>query len=422
MIEVIGANHKTAPLELRERLTGAVPTEGEGLRAARETCGLDELAVLSTCNRIEFYFSRSCDTEHFGHWLSSAAGLSRDAADSALYRFRGAEAARHLFRVTCGLDAMVLGETEVFAQVKSAYEAARKAGTTGSALNPLFQRAFAAAKRVHSTTDLCKGSVSVGSVAARLIKREAGGLSGRLVVVIGAGAMAENLLANVAGLGSPRVVVVNRSSARGAALARRFGGRTAGLGEIGPLLASADVVIASTSGRSYLVTAESLRARSGSRPLVILDASVPRNVDPRVADKKGVRLFNIDDLKALSGAAAASRRGKAVKADAVVDEEVEAYRSWLAARQVLPVVEGLKSKASRIAEAEVEAAVKSVRSGASAESQLHKLAQRLTNRLLHDPLSALKAAADGEEAERLSEAARVLHGLPENGAKGKAER
>ncbi len=418
MIEVIGASHKTAPLELRERLAREAAGGPGGLRRLRDARHLEELAVISTCNRVEFYVRTRPEANHFGHHVAAVACLSREAVSSALYHSAGADAARHLFAVASGLDAMVVGETEILGQCKAAYQAARAAGTAGTMLNALFQRAFTAAKRVHSETGISRGKVSLGSVAASLMRREIGCLPGRRVLVVGAGAMAESVLAGVACEGVA-VTVANRTGERGERLAARFNARAADLADLAALLPEADIVITSTSGDSYLVTPGMALAAAGRRrePLVVLDVSVPRNVDPACASVAGVRLFNIDDLKGAAEANLAVRREKLDKAFGIVDEEVKGFEVWLAEREVVPVVRRLRERAKRTADAELEAALRNVAKGAAAGDEMRKLARRLTNKFLHEPLSALKAAADSEDAERLADAARRLHGIRDNGEK-----
>jgi len=418
MLEVIGANHKTSPLEVRERLAVSSESLPEALKSLKSACDLSELAILSTCNRVEFYFQRPGGGEQLGHHLAAIAGLSREAVRASVYHLKGDNAIRHLFCVAAGLDSMALGETEVLSQCKSAYEAALGAGTTGGVLNPLFQRAFGAAKRVHSVTGVSKGKTSIGSVSLALVTREIGDLTGAVVLVVGAGAMAENALAHITTLGTPKVVIANRSRERSRVLAERFSGETVGLNEVGATLASAQVVITSTSGAKFLLTQEMVaKARKRSaQPLFLLDLSVPRNVEPSVGKLAGVKLFNIDDLKDLADAARTVRKKELDKATVIIDEEVALFNEWMASQQVMPVVRALKEKAARLEEREVAAALKNIEKGASPEAQIRILAKRLTSRLLHDPLCALKGAArSGDEVEALACAARKLHGIGENG-------
>lgn len=415
-IEVIGASHKTSTLEVRECLAVSSERLPEALFEMRNACGLEELVVISTCNRVEYYFRSPNGGAAVGHHLASTGGLSSDAVRANIYHLRGAQTVRHLFAVASGLDSMVVGETEVLGQVKTAYDAALAAATTGVVFNSLFQRAIAAAKRVHASTKLSRGHTSVGSVSAALIKRELGSLEGKRVLAIGAGAMAENVLSHVAAAAGS-LVVANRTPRRAAALAEKFGGKSVGLEDLDALIGDADVAVTSTSGESFVLSHDMVAGASNrSAPLVILDISVPRNVEPSAGTLPGVRLFNIDDLQELAEESRVLREKEATAAARLIDTEVAAFEEWLSSRQVTPVVTKLTDRVRAAESAEVEKALANIRRGSNPEDEVRKLAERLSNQFLHTPLAALKSAAsDDERAERLSAAARELHGIGDNG-------
>ena len=286
--QVAGVNHRTASLELREKL--AVPADDlpASIKRLRRECALESLVVLSTCNRLEFYFRGEVDSV-ISH-LAAVGGFPAREAHNVIYSHKGAAAAEHLFSVTAGLDSMILGETEVLAQCKWAYETALEAGTTGPVLNAAFQQAFLAAKRVHSETPISRGHTSVGSVGTALVRKVFADLTARTVLVIGAGTMACNTLENLAALKPSEIVVANRSVKKGRALAAKFSGRAARLSSVPALLKTADVVVASASSPRHIITRTLLGEATHGRdePLVILDIAVPRNVEPCAGELPGV--------------------------------------------------------------------------------------------------------------------------------------
>ncbi len=411
---VAGVSHNTASLELREKLAVVAGDLRSSLAAIRRKCALDELVVLSTCNRLEFYFRGDGD-QVIAH-MAAAGGFPVHEAHNVIYRHDGEAAARHLFSVAAGLDAMIFGETEVLAQCKAAYEAALTAGATGAVLNAAFQQAFLTAKRVHCETAISRGHTSVGSVAAALVRRIFGGLDGRGVLVIGAGTMASNTLENLARLGPREVVIANRSIPRARELAGRFGGRAARLSSVESLLEETDVVVASASSASHIVTRDLLESVSLRRksPFLILDIAVPRNVEPAVAELSGVSLYNIDSLKETADKNAKARKRASAMAHRIVSEEAGSFESLMAERRVAPLVAELKEMARKIASSEVRAALRRVESGAVAADEIEKLAHRVANKILHAPVAALKQAAANGGAERLADAARKLHGLKDD--------
>ncbi|MHC4713866.1 MAG: glutamyl-tRNA reductase [Planctomycetota bacterium] len=412
--EVVGASHKTASLELRERITLGAEDRATLRRLKRDLC-LDELVVLSTCNRFELYFIGCADS--VVEFLAGRGGFPPAEAHNVMYGRGGAEAALHLFSVAAGLDSMVVGETEVLSQCKSAYEAALAAGVTGPVLNAAFQRAFEAAKKVHRRTALSRGRISVGSLAKALVSGKFGDLSGRTLVVIGAGTMARNALANLSELDPDEIIVVNRSRKSAAPLARKFGARTEILSRLAGILAKADVVVASAASPKAILTAGAVRRsqkKRGYRPCFLLDIAVPRNIDLAAGDVKGVTLLNIDSLQGLADRNAGARRRECPKARRIIETEAAKLERLLAERTVAPVITALQSKMDAVAEREVRRSLKRLKAGAAPEEELRKLATALSKRFLHGPVSALKEAAANGGAQEISRAALKLYGLAEN--------
>ncbi|MCD6406104.1 MAG: glutamyl-tRNA reductase [Planctomycetes bacterium] len=415
-LEVAGADHRSVPLEVREKV--AVPGEilTARLRDMRRCGRLTELVIISTCNRVEFYYRGS--REALFDYVASTCGISVAEAEGLLYHYSGAEAAAHLFAVAAGLESMVLGETEVLSQCKAAYEEALAAGTTGPVTNAAFQRAFAAAKRVHSETAISRGRTSIGSIAATLAREEFGMLSDRTVLVIGAGTMARNTLQNLARLAPGRIVVANRSVKKAALLARSFGGRAARLSSLPRLAVQADVIVAAAARASYILTAKALvrsqKERKGA-PCLILDIAVPRNVEPSAQKVKGVSLFNIDSLRELAHRNASARKRARGKAHRIIEAQAKDFEEHLAQRALAPVISALEEKARALAAGEVRRALRRIASGVSPGEEISILADRLVGKLLHAPVSALKESLAKGDTEALCEAAKRLHGLGNNG-------
>ncbi len=415
-LEVAGIDHKSVPLEVREKV--AVPGEilTARLRDMHRCCRLGELVIISTCNRVEFYYCG--DREAVFDYVASACGISASEAGSLLYYYGGTEAVAHLFAVASGLESMVLGETEVLSQCKAAYEKALAAGTTGPVTNAAFQRAFAAAKRVHSETGISRGRTSIGSIAAALAREQFGTLSDRAVLVIGAGTMALNMLQNLARLAPGRIVVANRSVKKAALLARRFGGHAARLSSLPRLAVEADVIVAAAASLSYILTTKAVvrsqEEREGAACL-IFDIAVPRNVEPSAQEVKGVSLFNIDSLRELAQRNAAARKRARGKARRIVEAQAKDFEKLLAQRALLPVISALEEKARALAAGEVRTALRRLASGVSPEEEISILADRLVGKLLHAPVSALRESLARGDAEALCEAVKRLHGLGNNG-------
>jgi glutamyl-tRNA reductase len=331
---VVGLNHRTAPVEVREKLSvapGALARVMEGVRGFA-----DEAVVVSTCNRVEIYARKdggAIGVEAVRRFFAGMGGVAEKDLKGALYEFRDGEAVKHLFEVAAGLDSMVPGETQVLAQVKEAYMRASEAGMTGGFLNPLFQAAFHEAKRIHTETEVGRRKVSVGSVAVELAEKVLGGLAGKGVLVLGAGKMGELTLRHLAAAGAGSIVVANRTHAAAAELAEKFKGRAVAFTALDESLRSADIVVASSGAPHYLVFADNLgpiMAGRGGRPLFFIDISVPRNVEPEVKKIAGVHLYDIDDLQGVVEKNLGKRKEEVARCRGMVDAAARKY--WDGAR------------------------------------------------------------------------------------------
>ena len=323
---VAGLSHKTAPVELRERLA-VKQSEIVDLAFVLKCFGhLDEIVLLSTCNRVEIYGTTRQATGHIKSLLQLLCPEPRNL-DPHIYLYEGADAVRHLLRVAAGLDSLVLGETEITGQSKNAYEIARNAGLTGRVLNRLFQRAFQATKEIRSRTGIGRGAVSIKSAAVELVEKTLGDLSRQSIMVIGAGQMAECCVRSLVKKGARSILIANRSFDRAIDLAIQCGGQAVCLGDCLFEMPDVDVVIAATSSPESLVTrddADNLMRSRHHRPLLLIDLSVPRNIDPAVRGLEHVALYNIDDLEAAAREAARSREGELAACHRIIDTHVAA--------------------------------------------------------------------------------------------------
>ncbi len=327
----LGLSHRSAPVELRERF--AIPETQQGALSIELATipGLRESVVISTCNRVEFY---AVAQPGLGFEALHAALAQRgmEASGDAFFRRSCDDVVRHLFRVVCGLDSMVLGETEILGQVKKAYSAAQEARATSKHLNKLFQRAFNVAKEVRTRTNITRGSVSVGSAAVELAERIFGKLSGCNVMILGAGEMGELTAGALQARGVRSIFVANRSHDRAVTLAQTMGGKAVRFEQWHEEFSEVDILIGSTAAPHFVLTRpqlEPLMARRRQRPLFCLDLAVPRDIDPEVNDLDGVYLYDIDSLQAIADQSMEERRGELVVCEALIQKHVQDFRAWL---------------------------------------------------------------------------------------------
>ena len=406
-LSLVGVSHHRAPVELRERV--ALDAVGAAALAARLAERSGEAIVLSTCNRTEIYVAGEAIEE-----AESAAGLDDPALVGVRYRLGGEAAALHLFRVAAGLDSLVPGEGEILGQVRGAFEA----GKPGPLLDRLFRQALHIGGRVRSETAIGENPASVSGAAAALAQQVFGELEGRRVLLVGAGRTSELAARNLRTRGAEIVAVANRNASRGAELAERLGARAVPLGELGVALVDADVVVASTSAPSFVVTREtvagSLRARKG-RPLLFVDLAVPRDVDPAVNDLDGCFVYDVDDLEVVVAEGLAGRRGEAVHAERIVEAEAAVFREWHAALDVVPAIASLRARAEEIRTAELaKAAGRLGRLSDSDRKLVESMTTQIVNKLLHLPTVRMKEAAAAADGVVYADVVRHLFGLGED--------
>jgi glutamyl-tRNA reductase len=414
----LGISHKTAPLELRERLA---LTEGRAagvLSDLLESERVSEAAAISTCNRTELYLvvSDAVEAENVALTaLSRQAGIRPTELVESLYSHRGIEAARHLFRVAAGLDSMILGEAEIQGQVKRAYELALVEGATSAILNRLFRGALAAGKRVRTDTRIGEGGISVPSAAVELAIRTLGDLADRRVLLIGAGETAELTARALAARGVDAVFVANRRYDRAIGLAQRFGGSAVRFDDLPNELEHADIVVSSTNSPHHIVEREELElvaAARSHRPLLLIDLAVPRDIDPTCRDVTGVVVRDVDDVQTIADRNASGREVESRRAELLVAAELARFESWLGSLEVLPTVASLRGLAD-----EIVRRVLTENEGKFSDlsevdrRRVESMARAVASRILHEPTLRLKRAAEETDAYQQVAALRELFGL-----------
>ena len=407
---VLGLNHQTAPVELRERAAFAGTSRTDALTALQTMPGVNEAALLSTCNRTELY-ALADDEQRLAQWLDDRApGLSRH-----LYRHRDDQAVRHLFRVATGLDSMVLGEPQILGQVKDAWAAARDHGALGTQLDRLFQQSFSVAKRARTDTRVGANPVSVASTAVRLAQQSFARLSESTVLLVGAGETIELAARHLKDSRVRRLLVCNRTFANAQALAERHGGEAMPLEQLEHCLAEADVVFSATSSplpmlrREQVERALKLRRR---KPILLFDLAVPRDIEAEVGSLADAYLYTVDDLQRAVEDNRRSRREAAEAAEQIIDEQVDQYRQSQQANRHQAPLRQLRAFGESTRAELLEKARQQLAHGKSAEEVLEQLAHGLTNRLLHPPTAALREAALHADTSLIEAASRLFPATP----------
>jgi len=390
-IHALGLNHHTAPLAVRERVVFHVERLREALAEVKRGFAA-EAAILSTCNRTEIYLEHG-EPAAAAQWLAQYHSVAPDELSQYLYTLPGDRAVRHAFRVASGLDSMVLGEPQILGQMKEAVRAAESAGTLGTVLHRLFQRSFAVAKEVRSTTQVGAASVSMAAAAVKLAARIFPSLREQNVLFIGAGEMIELCATHFAAQGPARIAVANRTVERAGKLASRFNGRAIELKSLAEQLHEYDVVVSCTAsslpilGKGLVERALKARRR---RPMFMVDLAVPRDIEPEVAELGDVFLYTVDDLAGIVSTNLDARRSSVEQAEAIIDTQVSQFMSWMRMREHVPLIRQLREQAEDTRRHELDRALKALSRGEDPAAVLESLSRGLTNKLLHDPTLALK--------------------------------
>ena len=395
-VNILGINHKTAPVALREKVAFSEDRLVAALSALREEMGVAEALILSTCNRTEVYWSGTASGSDLSQWLERHHGNNLDLAAS-LYIHQESRAIEHTFSVASGLDSMVLGEVQILGQLKDAYRIAQESGSTGPILNKLFQAAFSAAKRVRTETRIGANAVSLASATVSLARRVYEDLSEHNALLVGAGDMNALTARHFMSAGIKGMVIANRTLARAQALAVELNAHAVPLSDLDQELAAADIVISCTASPEPLISKRAVEAAIRARrrrPIFMVDMAVPRDIDPTVAELEDVYLFSIDDLQQLVDENIQQREVAAGGARLLINEEVTRFLSESRAQDAGPAIRALRQQADGIRQQTVEQARRMLQAGKSTDEVIEYLANTLTNRLLHAPTQALRQAAE----------------------------
>ena len=393
---ILGINHKTAPVALREKVAFTEDRLGAALLTLRQELGVAEALILSTCNRTEVYWSGTASGSQLSQWLERHHGNDLDLAAS-LYVHQESRAVEHTFSVASGLDSMVLGEVQILGQLKDAYRIAQESGSTGPILNKLFQAAFSAAKRVRTETRIGANAVSLASATVSLARRVYADLSAHTVLLVGAGDMNALTARHFISAGIQRMVIANRTLEKAQSLAGELKVHAAPLTDLDEQLADADIVISCTASPEPLISKRAVEAAIRARrrrPIFMVDMAVPRDIDPEVAELEDVYLFSIDDLQQLVDENIQQREVAAGGARLLINEEVARFLAESRAQDAGPAIRALRQQAEGIRQQTVEQARRMLAAGKSTDEVLDYLANTLTNRLLHAPTQALRQASE----------------------------
>jgi glutamyl-tRNA reductase len=420
-IILLGVNHKTTPLAIREKLALTEGYEG-ALEGLKRVPGARESYMLSTCNRVELLCVSDGEVD-FASGLKQflfQAAVSPELWDEYSYLYHDAEAVRHLFQVASSLDSMVLGEAQILGQIKEAYRYASETRSTGPLLNKLLHKSFSVAKRVRSETGIGSSAVSISSAAVDLARKIFGNLGDKEVLLIGAGEMAELAAEHLIGQGVKRVSVANRTLSRALDLAKRFRGNACSLEELASQMEHMDIIISSTGSSELIIKSDEVRELMKirrNRPLFYIDIAVPRDLDPTLNDIDNVFLYDIDDLSQIVDMNRAEREQEAIRAQRIVEEETLKFSRWQQNLTVTPTITALRQKADRICDQELARTLAKLDLDDTDQRKVEKLASAIAAKILHDPLRYLKSDACPKGEELKIDMVRTLFGLEDDSSR-----
>jgi glutamyl-tRNA reductase len=393
---VLGLNHKTAPVDIRERLTFGPDIVVAALRSLLEKPGLNEAVILSTCNRTEIYCGLTeTEQDEVGLWLSDFHGLELETISPYLYRYEGKDAIQHLLQVSCGLDSMVLGEPQILGQVKSAYQTANVAKATGKLLGRLFQHSFSVAKQVRTDTAIGCSPVSVAFAAVSLARQIFSDLSEQTAMLIGAGETIELAARHLHQHGIGRIIVANRTLDRAHTLANQFDGYAISLTEISTHLAEADIIISSTASPLPILgkgAVESALQKRKHQPVFMVDIAVPRDIEAEVGNLNDIYLYTVDDLDEVIQENMRSRQEAALQAQEIIEQHTEEFIGWMRSLDAVSIIQNYRGQAETIRDEVLDRALRQLSNGKEPEEVLQYLAHTLTNKILHTPSAQIRQA------------------------------
>ena len=412
-LQILGLNHNTAPVEIREQVVFSGDDVARALASLSALPGVDEALLLSTCNRTEFYvISDDNGRSHLRDWLQADRALDPSFADS-LFTLDDDAAIRHIFRVACGLDSMILGEPQILGQLKDAFRYAQDASTLGQQLSRLMQHTFAVAKKIRTDTEIGSSPVSVASAAVSLANQFFAGFSKHTALLVGAGVTVELLAKHLSSRDIGRLFVANRNIDRAHELATRFGGFALPLSEIEGTLPEADILISSTASPDPVIRLDHMKSAIKARkrkPIFAVDIAVPRDIEDGVGDLEDVYLYTIDDLDKVIQQGQGNREAAALEADKLLDDEIRRYQSIERSKRAVPVIAALREKSQLIRDEVNAQAVRRMARGESASDAVEYATAALMKKMLHGPSVMLRKAGEDSD-EDLIDAARTLFDL-----------
>jgi glutamyl-tRNA reductase len=417
-IVVVGLSHKTAPVEIREKLAFSSEAMEESLRRMLELPGVVEGLILSTCNRVELYAvcrQAAAGVTELRHFLADYHRLSAAKLNPHLYDLEGAEAIRHVLRVSASLDSMVVGEPQILGQIKTAYNYACEFRSTGTILNRFMRKAFSVAKRVRNETQIASHAVSISFAAVELARKIFDSFEDKRVMLIGAGEMCELAAKHFVNNGVSEVLVTNRTFSRAEKLAAEFSGCAVPFERFADELHRVDIVLSSTGSPDYVLSAAQLKEVGRARryqPMFIIDIAVPRDIDPAANKLNNLYLYDVDDLQGVVQANMKERQKEAVKAEKIIDEEVTQFESWLATLEVKPTIVALRRQMEDMRRSEINKTMAQLNGlGEDEKRAIDTLTSALINKILHHPTKILKQASRDPEGNSYVEAVRILFDL-----------
>jgi glutamyl-tRNA reductase len=412
-----GLNHKTAPLEVRERYAFKPDELESALLELSSVPGIEECMILSTCNRTEVYFTTQKGNlfEEVFEFLKNFKGTS-NGDEKYFYRKRNEEAVSHGFAVASGIDSLVVGEPQIVGQFKDAYTVAKECGTVGTVLSRFCETALNVSKKVRNQTGIGKHPVSVSSVAVELAKKIFGDLNGKTVTIVGAGEMAELAVRHLVGSGASNVIVVNRTLSRAEELAKKFGGKAYSFDRLKEAIKESEIVISSTGASGYVITEELVKEIVENRetPIFFIDIAVPRDVDPSVSKFSNAYVYYIDDLESIVQANLKERLSKAEQAMEIVEKEAKRFTAWMRELEIAPLIAQLKQRAEEIRRSEIEKRLSSLNLTEEQREEVENLTRVIINKLLHQPITAVKKKGIYESKPQIVEVFLELFGLEKN--------
>lgn len=408
----LGINHKSASVSLREQLAFTPERLPEALKTIQQHAGCDEGVILSTCNRTEIYcFGEQAVPENVIKWLSDFFQVDQVELTEHLYVHRSVDATKHLMRVASGLDSMVIGEPQILGQVKQAYQQAKNVGTVKMYLERMFQQSFSIAKKVRTETDISVNAVSVAFAAVTLAKQVFGQFSDKKVLLVGAGETIELVAKHIFEQGAKEIVVANRTLARAENIAEQFAASTCTLSQISEQILDADVVISSTASTLPIIgkgMIESVFKKRKHKPMFLVDLAVPRDIEPQVGELDDAYLYTVDDLQEIVASNKQARSEAAEEAELIIDEKATIFADWISSLDSVDLIRDYRTQSSAAKDELLERAINQMNSGNDPEQVLKELANKLTNKLIHAPTSALKEAAEQQDHEQLAVIKTVL--------------